>query len=198
MKDEGFMSHALNIHDGLGIIAKDPSNGILLAYGNTVPGAVAGYAPGCKFIKTNGNSLGTVEFINVGTKASASFVRAGLSGAVLVPFNYGETTPLDAAIVTVDRSYIVQSIIARPLVIGADVGAVTAQIRKAPSATAIASGTALHTGTIDLKGTINTNQVLTLAATAVITLAAGDSIGLDVTGVTTSARGIVSVLLLPA
>lgn len=192
------MSKGLVLHTSDGVIARDPAAGILLAYGNSVPGSVAGYAPGCQFIKTNGTSIGTVEYINLGTKTTANFVRSGLGGAVLVPFNYGEATPLDAAIVTVDRSYIVQSIIARPLVVGSDGGAVTAQIRKAPSGTAIASGTALHSGSIDLKGTINTNQTLTLAATAVITLAAGDSIGLDVTGTTTAARGIVSVLLLPA
>mgnify|MGYP003463107662 CR=1 FL=1 len=71
------MSHALNIHDGLGIIAKDPAKGILMAYGDSVPGAIAGYAPGCKFIKTNGTSLATTTFVNVGTKTSANFVTEG-------------------------------------------------------------------------------------------------------------------------
>ena len=73
------MSHALNIHDGLGVIARDPGLGILLAYGSTVPAnGVAGYAPGSKFIKTNGTSASTVEFVNLGTKASASFASSGL------------------------------------------------------------------------------------------------------------------------
>jgi hypothetical protein len=72
------MSHALNIHDGLGIIARDPGLGILLAYGSTVPGAVPGYAPGCKFLKTNGTTASTVQFVNVGTKASATFIASGL------------------------------------------------------------------------------------------------------------------------
>ena len=73
------MSHALNIHDGLGIIARDPGLGILLAYGSTVPpNARAGYAPGCKFIKTNGTSASTVEFVNLGTKASSLFTSSGL------------------------------------------------------------------------------------------------------------------------
>ena len=73
------MSHALNIHDGLGIIARDPGLGILLAYGSTVPtNGRAGYAPGCKFLKTNGTTASTVEFVNVGTKASAAFTSSGL------------------------------------------------------------------------------------------------------------------------
>lgn len=70
------MSHGLNIHDGTGMIAKDPNRGILIAYGTTVPSGV-GYAPGCKFIKVNGDSLATTTFVNVGTKAAANFVTEG-------------------------------------------------------------------------------------------------------------------------
>jgi hypothetical protein len=73
------MSKGLVIHDGTGIIARDPGLGILIAYGSTVPAnGIAGYAPGCKFIKTNGTSASTVEFVNLGTKASASFTSSGL------------------------------------------------------------------------------------------------------------------------
>jgi hypothetical protein len=73
------MSHALRIHDGLGQIAVDPSAGILLAYGSTVPAAASeGYAPGCRFIKTNGTGVANVEYVNVGTKASSSFVTSGI------------------------------------------------------------------------------------------------------------------------
>lgn len=69
------MSHAINLHDGTGIAITDPGLGILLAYGSTVPvNASAGYAPGCKFIKTNGTSLATTTFVNVGTRTSATFV----------------------------------------------------------------------------------------------------------------------------
>lgn len=72
------MSHALNLHDGLGQIANDPSIGILMAYGSTVPanGSV-GYAPGCHFTKTNGSSIASLDFVNIGTKAAAAFVSAG-------------------------------------------------------------------------------------------------------------------------
>lgn len=193
------MSHAIRLHDGLGQIAVDPALGILLAYGSTVPAAATvGYAPGCRFIKTNGTTLATIDYVNVGTRASSNFVVAGLSGMVAATCLYGEATPLDAAFFVADRAYQIQSIIARPLVVGSDAGAVTAEIRKAPSGTAAASGTLVHSGTINLKGTINTNQALTLSATpATILLASGDALALDVTGTTTAARGIVSVLLLP-
>lgn len=72
------MSHALNIHDGLGMIAQDPGLGILLAYGSTVPAnATVGYAPGCKFIKTNGTTLATTTLVNIGTRLSSSFIAEG-------------------------------------------------------------------------------------------------------------------------
>jgi hypothetical protein len=193
------MSHALNIHDGLGQIATDPSLGILLAYGSTVPSSgIQGYAPGCHFIKTNGTSLNSTAYINIGTKASANFVACGLAAAIVATGLYGEATPIDEPFFVADRAYQVVSIIVRPLVAGSDGGAVTGQIRKAGSGVALASGTVVHTSTANLKGTANTNQSLTLSSTASDTLlAAGDALGLDVTGTTTAARGIVSVLLLP-
>ena len=191
------MSKGLVIHDGTGIIARDPSAGILVAYGSSVPGAVRGYAPGCKFIKVNGTSIGTVEYINVGTFASANFVAAGKGAEISVPFVYGEATPLDAAFWIADKAYTVTSIVARPLVAGTDPSAVTAQIRRAASGTAIASGTALHSGSIDLKGTINTNQTLTLASAGALAVPSGSAIGIDVTGTTTAARGVIMVSLIP-
>lgn len=195
------MSKALNIHDGLGVIAKDPDKGQLLGYGSNVPtlGAI-GYAPGCQFIKTNGNSIGTTTYVNVGTKASANFVAAGAGGLQTVSFVYGEALALDSAFWVNEgsRTYVVQSITCRPLVAGTDVGAVTAQIRKVPTGTAVASGTALHTGTINLKGTINTNQALTLSANAlVLQINPSNALGFNVTGVTTAARGVVTVAMLP-
>lgn len=193
------MSKGLVLHTADGIIARDPSVGILHAYGSTVPAnGKTGYAPGCIFVRTTGTGLSTTTYVNVGTKASASFQAMGLAGSVSIDFVYGEATPIDAPFFVASRAYQVQSIIVRPLVVGADGGAVTAQIRKVPSGTATASGTVLHSGTADLKGTINTNQTLTLSATAAtILMAGGEALGFDVTGTLTAARGIVSVLLLP-
>ena len=120
------------------------------------------------------------------------------AGNVLVSLMYGEATPLDQSFVVVPRAYVVTSINGRPLVVGSDGGSVVAVVKKVASGTAIASGTALHTGNFDLKGTINTNQALTLEATANITLAAGDAIGIDCTGTMTAARGCITLELRPA
>jgi|GEM_PF-1188888 len=94
------MSHALNIHDGLGMIAQDPGLGILIGYGSTVPAnAAGGYAPGAKFIKTNGTSLATTTFVNVGTKASAIFVsESGQSALPSAVSAIGYATGAGAAV----------------------------------------------------------------------------------------------------
>lgn len=117
---------------------------------------------------------------------------------MVVSFVYGEATPLDCAFFVAARAWRVHKITVRPLVVGSDGGGVTAEFRKAPSGTASASGTILHSGTADLKGTINTNQALTLSATAAaLSLAAGDALCMDTTGTTTAARGVVSIELIP-
>lgn len=105
---------------------------------------------------------------------------------------------VDTSFFTSDRVYRVTSISGRITVAGTDASAVTAQIRKAPAGTAIASGTVLHSGSINLKATANTNFTLTLSTTPTdLVLASGDSIGLDLTGVSTAAVGSVTVILDP-
>ena len=94
------------------------------------------------------------------------------------------------------RAFRVKAITARIEVAGTDGGAVTAIIKKAASATAITAGTALHTGSIDLKGAAATNQALTLDSAAV-EIPAGTAIGIDFTGTLTSAIGLVTVALVP-
>lgn len=48
-------------------------DGILLAYGKTVPAdASVGYSPGCLFIHIDG-SVGTMLYCNEGSKASSDF-----------------------------------------------------------------------------------------------------------------------------
>ena len=132
----------------------------------------------------------------------AAFGAAGKSldtgSPVVVSYVYGEATALDNAFFVAARAYRVHKITVRPLVVGSDGGGVTAEFRKAPSATAPASGTILHSGSADLKGTIHTNQVLSLSATtADLSLASGDSLCMDTTGTMTAARGVVSIELLP-
>lgn len=94
------------------------------------------------------------------------------------------------------RAMIVKGIIGCPTVIGSDGSAVTAVIRKVPDTIAIGSGTALHSGSLDLKGTAATNQSLTLSTTlATLALAAGDRLAIDFTGTLTAATGVGSVVM---
>lgn len=97
------------------------------------------------------------------------------------------------------RPYRVKAISGRVEVAGTDGGAVTSAIKKAASGTAITAGTALHSGTFNLKGTAATNQSLTLSTTDTdLSIAVGDSIGMDFTGTLTDASGVLTVLLAPA
>lgn len=96
-----------------------------------------------------------------------------------------------------DRAYVVKAIRGRVDVAGTG-GACTAVIRKAPSGTAGTSGTALHSGSYNLVGTANANQVLTLSTTeGALRLAAGDCLFFHLTGTPTSAVGSLSVTLAP-
>lgn len=92
------------------------------------------------------------------------------------------------------RALVIDSIIGRPFVAGTG-GACTAAVWKAPSGTAPISGTALHSGTFNLVGTINTDQSLTLTT---LTVAAGESVWVVYTGTATSAIGSIAVNCRPA
>ena len=99
-----------------------------------------------------------------------------------------------ACIMNTGRAMVIDSIIGRPFVAGTG-GAATAAVWKAPSGTAPISGTALHSGTFNLVGTIHTDQPLTLTTT---TVAAGEAIWVVFTGTATSAIGHISVNCRPA
>lgn len=119
-------------------------------------------------------------------------------GFITINIEYTHSS-VDKVCFVATRSYVVQGITGRPTVAGTDASAVTAVIKKAASATAITSGTALHSSTFNLKGTADTIQALTLSTTASdLAIAAGTAIGIDFTGVLTSATGVVTVTLAPA
>lgn len=125
---------------------------------------------------------------NDGTAASGFQVTASPYTAASV----------DQVIFTAARACLVTGIIGRPDTAGTDAGAVTATVRKVPSGTVLTGGTALHTGTFNLKGTINVNQVLALSTTeGALRLAAGDSVVVDFTGILTTAAGCISVTMAP-
>ena len=99
---------------------------------------------------------------------------------------------------TMNRRMIVKAITGFVTVAGTG-GAATATIRKVPSGTALASGTALHSGSFNFVGTAVTVQDLTLSTTlSDLILGDGDSLAIDCTGTMTSAAGVISVHMAPA
>lgn len=119
-------------------------------------------------------------------------------GFVTVNIEYNASS-VDKVAFVATRAYVVHGITGRPTVAGTDGSAVTAVIKKAASATAITSGTALHSSTYNLKGTADTIQALTLSTTASdLEIPAGTAIGVDFTGTLTSATGVITVTLAPA
>lgn len=121
----------------------------------------------------------------------------GEGGFLPIVLNYTATI-VDCTMFTADRPYVVKGIRGRVDVAGTG-GACTAVVRKVASGTAITSGTALHSSSFNLVGTVNTQQALTMSTTASdLLLAAGDSICFDLTGTATSAVGALSVTLTPA
>ena len=124
-------------------------------------------------------------------------VNAGDGGFIPVNMPYTAATA-DGSFWTADRAYVVKSITGRVDVLGTG-GAATVIIRKAPSGTIGTSGTALHSGSYNLVGTINANQTLTLSTTeGALRIAAGDCLYYDLTGTATSAVGNISLSLAPA
>lgn len=112
---------------------------------------------------------------------------------IFVTMEYNASS-VDKVSFVAPRAMKVVSIYGRVEVAGTDGSAVTAVIKKTASGTAIASGTALHSSTFNLKGTAATNQTLTLSTTATDTdIAAGNAIGIDFTGTLTSATGVITV-----
>lgn len=126
---------------------------------------------------------------------SAGFEGKDLDeGAVVYAETEYTASSVDKTFFVAPRAMRVVSITCRVEAAGTDGGAVTAVIKKAASGTAIASGTALHSSTFNLKGTAATNQALTLSTTSTdLDIAAGNAIGIDFTGTLTSATGVISV-----
>lgn len=123
-----------------------------------------------------GNDLDTGAFIYASTEYNASSI--------------------DKTFFIATRALRVVGVVVRPTVAGTDAGAVTAVVQKTPSGTAIGSGTTVHAGSANLKGTANTNQALALSATpAAMRLAAGEALAVDFTGVLTSAVGTITVAM---
>lgn len=78
-------------------------------------------------------------------------------------------------------------------------GACTLQIFKCADTVAAASGTLVHTGSYNLVGTADTQQILTLVTDPnILTCNVGDALAFVLTGTATSAVGTFSVTFEPA
>lgn len=162
--------------------AGDEGRPVWAAYSNEVQ-----YFPGAK-----ANFIGYIHRVVSSTEVE---VEVDTMGPNLVAVTFGFNVPVDQPMFIADRAYRVVSIIGRTLGTAASA---TGVIKKAPSGTAIGSGTALHSSSFAFDGTTNTNQVLTLSTTtADLDIASGDSIGIDVTGTLTGATGCITILLAP-
>ncbi len=117
-------------------------------------------------------------------------------GFVNVSFSYDSNRDNKDMFVA-GRDFVVKNITVRPKVAGTDTAAVTLAVKKCSSGGTDTAGTALHSATIDLKGTINTPQQIAVTSAA-NRLLRGYSLTLDATGTTTAAKGVVTVLLAPA
>lgn len=143
----------------------------------------------------------TIDTLRPGESAwfgcdGADWYEYGRSQPVLVELEYSAPTDTAGNVIFVaDRAYNLVGIRHVVSTVGSDMGAVTAVVKKAASGTAIASGTALTATAIDLKATIWTPAS---PAVTVLAIAAGDIVGLDVTGTSTAARGNVTLALVPA
>lgn len=116
---------------------------------------------------------------------------------VYVALNYQAALGLVYSAV-MPRAMVVKSITLSPDV--AATNAVTISCFKAPTATALGSGTVLHTGTLNCQGTAGTNLPATLSATTgVLNIAATNKIGFVISGATGAAgSGTVTFGLNPA
>lgn len=124
-------------------------------------------------------------------------VDLGNGAFVAIMAHYDPGSDADMTVFVANRRYIVDSIVARPDVV--DGAATTATVKKAASGTAIGSGTALHSGSINLNTGAATNQTLTLSTTPTdLIVDAGQAIGIDFSGALTNGVGCVTIMLRPA
>ncbi len=74
------------------VVMYKTEDGVLAAYGTTVPTTASTYAKGCVFYKVNGTN-GNVQYINVGSYASPDFQQV-LTGGVAAVADDGGLSPL--------------------------------------------------------------------------------------------------------
>lgn len=153
----------------------------------------------------NGGAAGNVNLLPAsggtsfgGTAGANGAVQVNGKGFIQVPFIYDTlgNKVTQAIFTALNQAYRVRGIVVRPRT--AEGGVLTASFYKANSGTAIGSGTVLHTGSANLNGTADTNQSLSLSATAAdLLIAAGQSIGFVPSTTISAATGTVTIELEP-
>jgi|TARA_Y100000310_G_scaffold158782_1_gene158225 hypothetical protein len=134
------------------------------------------------------------DMITVESDNNGDWVVSGVT-VIDVSSKYNAAS-VDDRFMTANRPWRVIGVRATVTVAGSDGSAVTAEVEKVPSGTAIASGVDIATATFNLKGTANTVQAGTLTSTdADLDLVAGDSLAVDFTGTLTAATGVITVAL---
>lgn len=156
----------------------------------TITGGAAG--------STDGNG-GHVNLVGGALAGSGTAGEVQINGnAELIPIVLNYTASMvTQAFFTATRAMRVKKITGRTRVAGSG-GACTLSFFKCASTVAVGSGTLLHTGTFNVVGAADLNQVLTPSATITdLELAAGDSIGYVLTGTPTSAVGSLTITAVP-
>jgi hypothetical protein len=124
-------------------------------------------------------------------------------GFVIVTLNWSAITNTSGAFLTVSGPVLNRRMIVKAITYVNDTAAtnaVTATVKKVASATALGSGTTLHTSTVNLQSAAATNVSMTLSATASdLDIAAGSRIGFVISA-TPGAAGVgsITVTLAPA
>jgi hypothetical protein len=102
---------------------------------------------------------------------------------------------VDNTIFTANEDYQVTGVVYTPTIAGTG-GAATFVVRKCTGTQLPSAGTAVHSGTANMVGTINTPQTLTLSTTtSELQLTSGDRLAVDFTGTMTSVVGRLTVFL---
>lgn len=118
---------------------------------------------------------------------------AGPNAALLTAPNVG--------LFTADADCEIVAAYERHETLGTDGSAVTADVVKASSGTALASGTSLLASTFNLKSTVNTTQSKTISAGTLATdrvILAGQCVGIKFSGTMTAVTGVnITVILRP-
>ena len=132
-----------------------------------------------------------------------SLSRLGMHAPVVLTFAFPENASVvDSVLFVADDDYEVVDVAESHITKGSDGGAVTLDLKKAASGTAVTSGTSVLASTFDLKSDNNTPVRKTVANGGVHqtkltrTITKGQQLGVDFTGTVTAVAGMALTLVL--